>query len=78
MNIKSFSEQIKKEYSIKLKFNISLKNCSYMFYNCFNIIDINFSHFNTENITNIECMFHSCHLNNFQIFLIGIQKMLRI
>ena len=52
-------------YSIKLKFNISLKNCSYMFYNCFNIIDIDFSHFNTENITNIECMFHSCHLKQF-------------
>ena len=36
-------------YSIKLSFKNKLSNCAYMFCNCKNIIDIDFSKFNTEN-----------------------------
>jgi len=36
------------KYNIKLKFNISLTNCSYLFSNCENITKINFIRFNTK------------------------------
>ena len=48
------------EYNIKLKFNINLTDCSYMFANCKNIIQINFIHFNTSYIINMSYMFCGC------------------
>ena len=47
-------------YSIKLIFNIKLSDCAYMFCNCGNIIDIDFSKFNTENVTDMKYMFCYC------------------
>jgi len=47
-------------YSIKLKFNILIKDCSYMFFSCDKIIYIDLSSFNTKNITNMEGMFSNC------------------
>ena len=47
-------------YKIKLKFNINLIDCSYMFAFCENIKDINFIKFNTRYITNMKYMFHKC------------------
>ena len=38
-------------YSIKLLFKIKLSSCAYMFYGYSNIINIDFSKFNTENVT---------------------------
>ena len=47
-------------YSIKLLFKNKLYNCEYMFCKCKNIIDIDFSKFNTENVTDMQRMFHKC------------------
>ena len=60
------------EYKIKIKLNFLIKDCSFMFYNCKNIINIDLSNFNTMNIINMDRMFCSCenliHLNlsNFE------------
>ena len=47
-------------FEIKLKFNTFLKDCSYMFYYCQNIIKIDFSCFKSHNITNMNNMFCYC------------------
>jgi len=47
----------KENYTIKLKFKILMKDCSYMFYNCNYISEIDLSSFNTKNITNMSYMF---------------------
>ena len=49
------------EYKIKLRFNIDLKDCSYMFTGCENIISINLFDFNTKNVTNMKRMFNECN-----------------
>ena len=48
------------EYNILLKFNILIKDCSFMFYKCSNIINIDLSSFNTKNVTNMSWMFGVC------------------
>ena len=61
-------------YSISLKINnISIKDCSFMFYNCKKVINIDLSSFAFENVTNISFMFSEC-----SSFLNGIQEMLQI
>ena len=47
-------------YNIKLLFKCKLSNCAYMFCQCNNIIDIDFSKFNTEKITDMQRMFYYC------------------
>ena len=47
-------------YSIKLIFKKKLSNCAYMFCECKNIIKIDFSKFNTENVTDMKHMFNKC------------------
>ena len=49
------------EYDIKIKFNIKLKDCSYMFAGCKNIINIDFTNFKSENVENMEYMFYNCN-----------------
>ena len=50
-------------YLVTLKFkNIYIKNCSNMFYNCKNIINIDLSFFNYKNMKNLSYMFCGCHL----------------
>jgi len=49
-------------YTILLKLNISITDCSYMFYSCGNIINIDLSNFDTTNVTNMSYMFDSCYL----------------
>ena len=60
------------EYKIKLKFNMNLTDCSYMFANCENIMKINFVSFNTKYVTTMKYMFHRCinlkYINNLFIF----------
>ena len=48
------------EYSIKIKLNFVIIDCSFMFYNCKNIINIDLSNFNTMNIINMDRMFCCC------------------
>ena len=57
---KYFIPEKEGEYNIKLKFNINLIDCSFMFAGCKNIININFINFNTSNVKNMEYMFSSC------------------
>ena len=57
------------EYNIRLKFNICLTDCSYMFAGCKNIISIKFNHFITKYITNMKYMFYGCrNLQNINLF----------
>ena len=48
-------------YRLKLVFNIKMKNPSHMFYNCKNLIKVDFSKFNTDNVTDISYMFYCCN-----------------
>ena len=44
-------------YEINLIFNIQLTDCSYMFYWCYNIINIDFTLFDSSKVTNTSKMF---------------------
>ena len=57
---KYFIPEKEGEYNILLKFNILMNDCSFMFSGCSNIINIDFSSFNTQNVTNMCCMFYGC------------------
>ena len=48
-------------YTIKLKINIYIKNCSHMFNECNNLINIDLSSFNTEYVTDMSYMFAYCY-----------------
>ena len=47
-------------YSIILKNNINIKDCSYMFCNCDKITDIDLTKWDTKNVTNMSGMFCGC------------------
>ena len=48
-------------YIIKLKINTYIKDCSFMFCGCNNIINIDLSSFqDTKNVNNMSCMFFGC------------------
>jgi surface protein len=47
-------------YEIKLSFQNYIKDCSYMFYNCAKIVNINFKLFKTHQVTNMTNMFCYC------------------
>ena len=57
---KCFRFAKKGEYKIKLKFYFSIKDCSYMFYNCNVIKTIDLSKFHSKNVTNMSYMFYNC------------------
>ena len=55
-------------YTIKLIFKVKLECCLYMFWKCYNLIDINLSNFNTQNVTNMKSMFCGCiNLTNINL-----------
>ena len=59
------------KYSIILKFSENIKDCSFMFYNCKNIINIDLSSFNNNNIDNMNSMFSGCyHLKYIDLYSI--------
>jgi len=47
-------------YNIILNFNILMKDCSYMFYNCKSITSIDLSSFDASEVNNISYMFSKC------------------
>ena len=47
-------------YRIKLVLKKLIKNCSFMFYNCINLISIDMSNFNSSKTTNMDRMFCGC------------------
>ena len=46
--------------TVELTWNNSLNNCDYMFYECINITEINFSSFDTSLVTSMNSMFFNC------------------
>ena len=57
---KYFVPEKEGKYEIILKFNIILKDCSFMFYNCNNLINIDLSTFDTKGVINLGGMFYGC------------------
>ena len=56
-------------YTINLKFNINLTDCSYMFAGCENIVNINFISFITKDVTNMKYMFYNCYkMKNINLY----------
>ena len=47
-------------YSIRVKFNIHLTDCSYMFYYCYSLINIDLTFFDSSKVTNMSYMFAFC------------------
>ena len=65
---KYFIPKVEGNYNIKLIFNLFLTDCSYMFADCNNILQINFIHFNTKYIRRMHKMFYGCwNLNNLDL-----------
>ena len=56
---KSFIPKINKN-EIIIKFKNNITNCSYMFYNCSNIDEIDLSKFKSKTVNNMEKMFSFC------------------
>ena len=66
---KSFKPEKEGIYEIIIQLNIKIKDCSYMFYSCFNLINIDLSSFDTKNVTNMFCMFYGCiNLINIDLY----------
>jgi len=57
---KYFIPEKEGKYKIELIFKINIKDCSFMFAGCKNIIEINFQNFNTSNVINMRYMFTGC------------------
>ena len=57
---KYFKPEKKGLYEINIEISIPIANCSYMFSCCNNIIDFDFSSFNTRSVTNMSYMFSGC------------------
>ena len=57
---KYFIPEEKGIYNIKLKFNINLTDCSYMFAGCEKIINMDLIKFNTKYVKNMRYMFYGC------------------
>ena len=49
------------ENYVELLWNETIDNCRYMFYECFEIVEIDFSHFDTSQVNNMGYMFRDCY-----------------
>ena len=68
-----------KEYEIIIKFNYYLKDCSNMFYNCTNLIDINISKLDTEDVISMKNMFYNCmNLTNIDLHSFDTKNVVNI
>ena len=56
-----FKPEKEGNYVIKLKFNTNIKDCSFMFSNCQNIVKLDLSSFDTSSVTDMNNMFSSCN-----------------
>ena len=76
---KYFKPEKEGDYEILLKFNILMKDCSFMFYKCVNIINIDLSLFNAQNVTNVSYMFYDCgRLTNLDLSSFNSQNVTNI
>ena len=58
---KYFKPEKEGYYEIKLKFNeVKIKDCSFMFFNCYNLVNIDLSFFDTSETINMYRMFNNC------------------
>ena len=64
----------KGNYHIKLKFNIQITDCSYMFFNCSNIIDIDLSFFDTQKTNNMNYMLSGISLTNLNLTFLNTKN----
>ncbi len=65
---KIISDLTKLIYTIMIKIEQKLINCEKMFYECKNIIEIQFINFDTKYVTNMAKMFYFCSkLNNLEL-----------
>ena len=72
---KYFKPEKEDIYEILLKFNILMKDCSFMFYNSSYLTNIDLSSFNTKNVINMYCMFYSCsNLTNIDLSSFNTQN----
>ena len=63
------------KYEIVLKFNINLTDCSFMFYGCTNLINIDLSLFNTKDVVNMGGLFYGCsNLTNIDLSSFNTKK----
>jgi len=66
-------------YEIKLRFNINIKDCSFMFYNCYKIINLDLSSFDTQNITDMSYMFFGCNnITNINLSFIDTKNVINM
>ena len=68
----------KGKYGIKISFNKTLTDMKYLFFDCPNLISINFTqYFNTSQVLSMRSMFHNCdnliyiNLYSFNTSLVG-------
>ena len=62
------------KFNIKIKFSLYLKDCSYMFANCYNIVYINLTGFKTKYITNMAYMFYNCYFKDIDLYSFNTQN----
>ena len=55
-----FEETESKLYTVTIKFNEPVQDCSHMFYNCDQIISIDFSNFDSSQVDNMSYLFYGC------------------
>ena len=58
--IESFIPKMEGSYMIELKIPYFILDCSYMFYNCPNLIDVDLSNFDFTHVTKMNDMFNYC------------------
>ena len=46
---------------LEIIFNDNIINCNSLFDECSNMISLDFTNFNTSNVTDMSCMFNKCY-----------------
>ena len=65
---KYFRPKKEGNYSIVLKLNTNIKDCSFMFYNCHKIIEIDLSLLSSNEIVNMDSMFSKCNIKYLDLY----------
>ena len=61
-------------YSIKIILHFVIRDCSYMFYNCFYLKDVDLSSFDAQNVVNMEGMFCCTSLDTIDMSFINTKN----
>ena len=62
------------KYIIEYSFKNNLTKTCFMFYECYKLININLSNFNTQNVTNMRHMFSYCSFTNLDLYNFNTQN----